>query len=323
MLSIIDLKKYLSFAIAAYDDEHFELPAGYNLVTRQVMTHSGLSGYSAFNNHTQELVFSFSGTSFGNLNSKHELDFYRDLINNFGYMFADNMSQFNCARIIAETSLSILENHGVDINNLSITFTGHSLGAIVAEHMLIEFASTHANALTIVFDSPGALEILSKKFGIDSIAKVQEKIINIVASPNFINSFGKQIGSTFSMLQGQTIGEISAFDVIYDFFTHRKQVMTHKLDYFKSLVESYSGELTRIENWNNFSYTGSIEKAFKSFKSTVDNFFPDSLNPFTYLENHDALDTTSVAMNLRTFVQGITEHLDALGLINNFSNEVD
>lgn len=317
MLSVKKLKDYLQFAISAYDEEDFILPNGFEVISQESMTSSGLSGYAAFNFSSLELIIAFAGTSFGNLNTNNEIDFYRDLINNFSYMFSNHMTQFNCALELTKTALSSLEKLGIDAGSISITFVGHSLGAIVAEHMFLEFGLP-LNSTTVVFDSPGSKRMMEGKFPIDKINAAKDRIINIIFEPNFINAFGKQIGKTFSHKAHQS--ELSVINVLTDFITNRKQILTHKVDAFKTMLNNLSLDLVELNDWNEHCYTGSIEDFFKNLKEIADFYFPSAINPFIELDHYFAQQTDILARRVYSLVSDFT-NLELFGTGKNITIE--
>jgi len=95
-----------------------------------------------------------------------------------------------------------LINEGEELKDYRLSFTGHSLGAFLAELSVYYchsyFKYTNVNAVT--FESPGSKESMEDlQSNLESIILEQLDIVGYVGYPNLINTYNKHVGTLFQV----------------------------------------------------------------------------------------------------------------------------
>ena len=168
-------------------------------------------------------------------------------------------------------------------NNYNLNFTGHSLGAFLAELSVFycykDFKYMQASA--VAFDSPGGYEILSMLQPNIPANEIQLKfldIINYVSEPNLVNTFGKQIGTVCHIKPNLENYNPESF---FSSYSYTKE--SHSIDRFVEYLSKNYSSTQYMVDWPKANWDGLINE----IKSSKSAFFRDliknvSINPFSW-----------------------------------------
>ncbi len=187
--------EYAQFANLAYEDQDSfktlnssQIPNNWEALTLfKYPKDSAISGYSgtAFkrDNH---IVIAHRGTSVikslkpDSLEIKEVIDTIDDYISDLQLWLNKKPQQFLAAQEYAD---QVIKKYP----DCTISFTGHSLGAVLAQ-----LSAAHYRTKAVVFDSPGAKEIIHR-----IIKSEPEEVIIYNSHPNIINSVNSHYSSPF------------------------------------------------------------------------------------------------------------------------------
>jgi len=129
-----------------------------------------------------------------------------DLIDDGNLILHLEPRKLQSAKILNET---ILDNLGAEISEYKFHFTGHSLGAAMAQmqatDLFLQMRQRDIKPLeisTITFDNPGAQPIIEKMLKKENLNPETVDINHIVVNnrPNFINTLNAQAGEVFELV---------------------------------------------------------------------------------------------------------------------------
>jgi ankyrin repeat protein len=211
---------FATFSSKAYENyeetrkENYEkdLPTGWQLLTVAFNETNHYFGATYWNAEKHQIIIAHRGTD-----PKKKEVIYTDF---FGIVMNEFVPQMNSASTFAVKVSSAIRAINKEFNqNLQLFFTGHSLGAWLAQVTtfttkylyLFENETFQKNqeegyhAHTVVFDSPGCKEMLSKMadtFGVrydenNSIDINSLDITSFQSAPNRINTFNRHVGKLY------------------------------------------------------------------------------------------------------------------------------
>lgn len=186
------------FNAASYAHESRDLKDGWEFVTdsnKLGLSKDGFYGITFKNKDTQEVAVAFSGTSFN-----HPLDggIWNDFWSGFQIYRGQIPAQYESAKLYTLHSLKMVS----DIENPSITLTGHSLGAVLSDLVTYRLkAAGLDNVKAINFDNLGSkpiVEKMLKTYDVD-INDVQVNIEQYQSKPHLVNHWYEQVGNVFTV----------------------------------------------------------------------------------------------------------------------------
>jgi hypothetical protein len=187
--------EYAQFANLVYEDfnspknlDSSKLPEDWEALSLyKYQEDSPISGYFGMGfKKDDHIVIAHRGTSviksfkFGSIEVKEVIDSIDDYISDLQLWLNKKPQQFKAAQEYTE---QVIKKYP----DCSISFTGHSLGALLAQ---LTAAYYHKKA--IVFDSPGAKEIIEK-----TIANKPDEIVIFNSHPNIINTINAHYTQPF------------------------------------------------------------------------------------------------------------------------------
>lgn len=177
--------------------------------------YTGYYGIAYRNLNTKEIIIASSGTNFDG--SRGVNDLAQDLLNNLEISRGQIPPQFSQAALLF--AKKVLKHFDNQIKLYKVFFTGHSLGAVLAEltKFVIDQEMT-INSKAITFDSPGSKEIIDK-LAVYELTMPINGIISYNGEENHINSCNYPSGlvyrvKTESYIHKQPLQIIDANPVI-------------------------------------------------------------------------------------------------------------
>jgi hypothetical protein len=202
-----DIAFLADLAVQAYHSGKKNYDNGYEFVTPLEVTDaaSGFNGFSAINLETKSMVISFCGTATSKLFTNDALDFAMDALSDIHFALGNVIPQLEDANYLYQSSLAYLKELGQNIEDFTITFTGHSLGGILAEVMAVEHINDVSMIEAVAFDPPGVRDYIEKFYSPEDIQKAEAYIITVLPEPNIVNCYGKQLGDVYLLNQDSTM----------------------------------------------------------------------------------------------------------------------
>ncbi|CAF0957283.1 unnamed protein product, partial [Brachionus calyciflorus] len=166
----------------------------------------------------------------------------------------------------------------------SVTFTGHSLGAWMAQlsvfYSIDYFKFENVNAIT--FDGPGALDIIQKIAGPNfDKAKIESNIVGYLSAPNFVNCANSHIGTIyrcFPILEtSNKNGKLTFFEKLSAMFLKESPGSITSLygHWLKNILPYFQLGLDRENNfikmdkWPSIDFTNFNQAKSQSFKDIL------------------------------------------------------
>lgn len=226
---------------------------------------------------TREVVVGFAGTEMDPANI-WGLEGIRDNISNISLAFNQSIPQVQ----VALKFLSQCAAHLGMQNTDKVVFTGHSLGAALAEISLAEAYKkglTHYSAIT--FDSPGTKQYIEKNYGDSIVQAIEDRVTTVVYKANFINMFGYQLGTVAVLYQ-------SSLNPITNFFASKiapalkllsgnfdakemvkQDIQNHSIDTIIKALHSYKDKqsLPIEKEWNDMPMVGKVADTLQEIES--------------------------------------------------------
>lgn len=212
IFAIFSSKAYENYEETKKEKYEKDLPTGWQLLTVAFNETNHYFGATYWNAERHQIVIAHRGTD-----PKKKEVIYTDF---FGIVMNEFVPQMNSASTFAEKVSSAIRAINKEFNqNLQLFFTGHSLGAWLAQVTtfttkylyLFENLTFQKNqeegyhAHTVIFDSPGCKEMLSKMADTFSVRYDENKSIDInslditsyQSAPNRINTFNRHVGKLY------------------------------------------------------------------------------------------------------------------------------
>jgi len=174
---------YAIFSKFVYGESTISLPDGWEIYnTSPIESDSGYAGQAYINRSTGEVVIAHRGTeptTTGDLIADLQL-----ALDAIPTQYTNDLTNF-VSQVKAQMTIEGLNTNG-------ISYTGHSLGGVLAQLSVIEeFKNGNTSAQAVVFDSPGVTldmvgEILS--YSLDPSLASSMNITNYLTAPNLVNT---------------------------------------------------------------------------------------------------------------------------------------
>jgi ankyrin repeat protein len=271
---------FAKFSLKAYDKtnkENYEndLPACWQLLTTAFNEFNGYFGAAYWNHKRQQIIIAHRGTY------PHPEVIWTDIK---GIIMNKFVIQMNSASTFAEKVCSAIRAINKEFNmNLQLFFTGHSLGAWLAQittfttkylriYNISEKFSTFQNyveeghhAHTVVFDSPGCKEMLSNMADQFSVRYDEKYSIDInslditsyLSAPNIVNTYNRHVGKIYRIfvkLSDNSIVNKNSYSTIRKILNNIKNFVTlkftretHSMDKILEVFDSNTGHI-RVNN---------------------------------------------------------------------------
>jgi hypothetical protein len=212
------------------------LPSGWRILLDSDkiagLKETGYHGYAFVNHNTKEFVIASSGTNKGERGIE---DFLADLASDFQILSGEVPAQLTDGALPFARGALAQHYHP----SYKIYFTGHSLGAVLAELSKVYFdANGYAlNSQAVTFDSPGSMPILAHLGYEGNTPLPGITIYN--GAPNVINTCNKQAGLVHQLYKDKVdlVSTNSAMQDILDYVKHTNGL--HSLD---NLFKSFNAE---------------------------------------------------------------------------------
>ncbi|MES2677561.1 MAG: cadherin-like domain-containing protein [Pseudomonadota bacterium] len=182
----ISSRDYAIFSKFVYHNSTVFLPSGWEIYRTSDSENTNVDGYSGqayINRSTGEIVIAHRGTE-GFLSTDLFVADLQLALDQIPTQYTNDLTQF-VSQVKAQMTLE-----GLNLNNIS--YTGHSLGGVLAQLSAIEdFKNGSTGAKAVVFDSPGvtlgmANEILNYSLNPNLASRIN--ISNYMTSPNLVNT---------------------------------------------------------------------------------------------------------------------------------------
>ncbi len=151
--------KYARLSDAVYQQiiPSEQIPEGYEQISTQGNTDTGLAGAAFYNNETNELVIAYRGT---------EMNTIEDLRADYKLARGKSNPQTQDALAYADAVVKQAQAEGLEVDQ--ITFTGHSLGGGIATEVAgLRMLQGGEENQAIVFEAPGTQRSLESHLGQD------------------------------------------------------------------------------------------------------------------------------------------------------------
>lgn len=271
---------YASISEKAYMPGLRSLPEGFINNPKTMDIHdktTGFSGYAGFNPTSNEVIIAFAGTK-SDFNKDGKLyDNLSDLLSDFKFITREQIPQLTLAKALTSAALKFVKELGGNVKDASITFTGHSLGAILSEIMIMESQKFGlANIHAVVFDSPGTLDYAQHHYKESITTQAHTLIDDVICKPNLINVFGLQLGKVhvlqdfeknpilarlFEIAQGLATGTTPSSTI-------KELLQPHQLSYIIDGLLVYPEEtVSDFKGWNNLKTPGALARVVKLIDS--------------------------------------------------------
>lgn len=191
-------KSKLELNISSSNDDQFDIGDWISSATEQLFSKGGYSGKAYRNIKTDEIIIAHRGTdpfAFSEEETKGIGDFLGKLVHSIRDIGADikiykgevPKEQYASARAFTQI---VRDSFNQEFKQKpDLYFTGHSLGAVLAELSALEHAVS-----AVTFESPGSLPMAKKQLGPKFDKKRSNKIVTYNASPNLINTANPPVG---------------------------------------------------------------------------------------------------------------------------------
>ena len=202
-MNYYSLARFISGAYKNSIDEK-RLPEGWKLFTdanKLKDTGNGFYGASFMNENTKEFVVAFSGTSF---DAPIKGSLVSDLISDLDIIKGKLPAQFtkDALPFVNKTLDKLKAEYAEEFqaNDIKVTFTGHSLGAVLADvcGYAVKTSKVYENVKVINFDNIGSkplIEAYAKK--IDSaVVEFEGDFMQFQSKPTLINGINSQYGKS-------------------------------------------------------------------------------------------------------------------------------
>ncbi len=209
------LKEYAALSNDVYYTQEQSLPPGWK---RVYQSHIGTDGFFGAlyvkkegGNLPTEMCVAVRGTDLNHGTLKIIQDLLQD-----GQLFLHLVpDQFIAANIFLANALNYANNQYKSESRIPVTFTGHSLGALVANLMMLTLKPEEQqmnNCACVTFENPGFAPILNRKLNQYRSRGVSQEMLDTIktnmwnrcttylADINFINSCNKQCGKTHRLV---------------------------------------------------------------------------------------------------------------------------
>lgn len=226
-----------------------------------------------------------------------------------------NPNSFNVQKEEAFDFLKVAIKISTEIHG-SLSFTGYSLGGVLAELCIFycesnpHLAQAHVNS--VIFDSPGSKEIISNmqnnQYNLHVINLRKLDCIEYVVYPNNVNTFGSHIGTLF-YLKNRIKGQVNHnIEQILDLL-HNKQ--SAKVSYIKHWPNNYKSVSSNkmkdfLDDYLNYDEALPLKHFSPNFKKFLNTFYQYRID--AYLKNFKEADFRDELLKLN-FDQNIVEYL--------------
>lgn len=268
---------------------------------------TGFSGFAQFNPSTKELIISFAGTS-SKIDPNNRLwEQVSDLFADLNFVLREKISQLPKAQQLTKNALAFVKSKGFSVEDIEITFTGHSLGAILSELMVLDTIKAGiSNVNAVVFDSPGTLDYAMHHSDKATISIAHNNIIDIISHPNIINVFGKQLGKVHVLnpfVDNPIANRFISILTNIKNSDYKKTLIDfiepHKLDGIIEDLQSFNSQsIKSYDNWNNLKIAGEFSRLIHSYETKY------GLNPLKSF-----IDSVGIGIKVFDALKLFTEYL--------------